>query len=238
MSTYYFRDACGDFKLLKDKGYPEKATLKLVGDRYDLSREQRNCLFRGVVASERADARRRKIAGPGEVAAAHLGIDWYNVLITVESYLRGVTLFVSEDGVVRDSSATHGSYRWTGVTERAVNEIVRTVGALRPDRIDAFLDAPIAFSGAMAQEVRARVSACGCPASVSLAHSADYPLKSFDGLVASSDSVILDSAARVFDLPRCVLERAFGFIPPPLADLYPSAPSAPGQSLSIESPGR
>ena len=132
MSTYYFRDACGDFKQLRDKGYPEKASLKLVGDRYDLTREQRNCLFRGIVPSERAGARRRKIAQLKEVTGAPLGIDWYNVLITVESYLRGVTLFISEDGVVRDSSATHGSYRWTGVTERAVQEIVQAAGALGP----------------------------------------------------------------------------------------------------------
>jgi hypothetical protein len=238
MSTFYFRDACGDFKLLKDKGYPEKASLKLVGDRYDLSREQRNCLFRGVVTSELAAGRRRKIAAPREVTGARLGIDWYNVLITVESYLRGVTLFLAQDGVVRDSSATHGSYRWAGVTERAVHEIVQAVGAMGPGRIEAFLDAPIAFSGAMAEELRTRFSTCGFPASVSLSRSADYPLKSFDGLVASSDSVILDSAARIVDLPRCVLERAFRFTPPPLADLYPSAPSGPGQSLSTEIPGR
>ena len=229
MSTY-FHEACEDFRLLKDKGYPEKATLKIVGDRYALSREQRNCLFRGIIRSERADARRRKIAAPRDADGAPLGIDWYNVLITVESYLRGVTLFISDDGVVRDSSATHGSYRRTAVTERAMREIVETLRTLHPRSIDVFLDAPIAFSGAMAGEVRERFTACACPVSVSLSHSADYPLKSFDGVVASSDSVILDSVSRVLDLPRCILERAFGFTPPPLADLYPSAPGGPGQS--------
>jgi hypothetical protein len=224
MSTYLFRDACADFKHLRDRGYPEKASLKLVGDRYGLSREQRNCLFRGIAPSERASARRRKIAEPREVTGARLGIDWYNVLITVESFLLGVTLFLSEDGVVRDSSATHGSYRRTGVTDRAVQEILRALGALGPGRVDAFLDAPIAFSGAMAEELRGCFSTCGFSATVSLSPSADYPLKSFDGLVASSDSVILDAAVRVVDMPRCVLERAFGFTPPPLADLFPSAP--------------
>jgi hypothetical protein len=238
MSTYYFREACGDFKQLRDKGYPEKATLKLVGDRYGLSREQRNCLFRGVSTSECADARRRKIAAPHEMTGARIGIDWYNVLITVESYLRGVALFISDDGVVRDSSATHGSYRWTGVTERALGEIVSALETRHPGGIDVFLDAPIAFSGVMAGELRERFLPCGCPVSVSLSHSADYPLKTFDGLVASSDSAILDSAPRVIDLPRCVLERAFGFTPPPLRDLYSSAPSGPGQSPSSENPGR
>jgi hypothetical protein len=238
MSTYYFRNACGDFKQLRDKGYPEKATLKLVGDRYALTREQRNCLFRGITTSDRADARLRKLASPREMTGARLGIDWYNVLITVESYLRGVTLFISDDGVVRDSSATHGSYRWSEVTERALGEIVAAVETGHPARIDVFLDAPIAFSGVMAGELRERLPACGCAVSVSLSHSADYPLKSFDGLVASSDSAVMDRVSRVIDLPRCVLERAFGFTPLPLADLYPAALSGPGQSPSSESPGR
>jgi hypothetical protein len=199
---------------------------------------QRNCLFRGIIPGERADARRRKIAAPHEAAGARLGIDWYNVLITVESYLRGVALFISDDGVVRDSSATHGSYRWTGVTERALGEIVEALKGMRPGGIDAFLDAPIAFSGTMAEELRRRFPVCGCPVSVSLSHSADYPLKSFEGLVASSDSVILDSAVRILDLARHVLERGFGFTPPPLLDLDPSAPSGPGRSFENENPER
>lgn len=238
MSTFYFRDACGDFKYLREKRYPEKATLKLVGDRYGLSRVQRNCLFRGVIAGDRAEARRKKIVLPRDAVGTSLGVDWYNVLITVESYLKGVALFLSDDGVVRDSSATHGSYRWTGVTERAVQEIVDALRELRPGRIDAFLDAPIAFSGSMAEELRQRLMVCGCPASVALSHSADYPLKTFDGLVASSDSVILDSASRILDLPRCVMERSFGFTPPPLVDLFPSALSAPGQLPGSEIPER
>jgi hypothetical protein len=238
MSTNYFRDACGDFKYLRERRYPEKATLKLVGDRHRLSRVQRNCLFRGIIIGERADARRRKISAPRDVAGSSLGIDWYNALITVESYLRGVALFISDDGVVRDSSATHGSYRRTGVTERALKEIIDALRELRPGRIDAFLDSPIAFSGAMAEELRERLVICDCPVTVSLSHSADYPLKSFDGPVASSDSVILDSALRILDLPRYVLERGFGFIPPPLLDLFPSDPSEPGQSSGSESPVR
>jgi hypothetical protein len=238
MSTKYFSDACGDFKYLRERGYPEKATLKLVGDRHGLSRVQRNCLFRGIVIGHLAETRRQKIAHPQEARGASLGIDWYNVLITVESYLKGVALFIADDWVVRDSSATHGSYRWTEVTERAVSEITETLRDLQPGRLAAFLDAPIAFSGAMAEELRLRLRACECPVSVSLSHSADYPLKSFYGLVASSDSVVLDSATRVLDLPRCVLERGFGFTPPALLDLYPASPSEPGQSPSSENLGR
>ena len=142
----------------------------------------------------------------------------------MESYLRGSPVFISDDGIVRDSSATHGSYRRTELTTRALMEIVGQLRVLAPSRIDVFLDAPIAFSGLMAEEVRQRLGELPCPTEVSVAHSADYPLKAYEGIVASSDSVILDSAPRVIDLPRAVMQRSFQFTPPLLHDLYFSSP--------------
>jgi hypothetical protein len=227
MSTNFFSEACAEYKYLREKGYPEKATLKLVGDKHRLTRIQRNSMFRGIVVEALAQPRRRKIVLPADVPGSSLGIDWYNVLITVESYLRGSPIFISEDGIVRDSSATHGSYRRSDITLHALMEIVRELKIMAPSRIDVFLDAPIAFSGLMAEEVRQRLEEIPCPTLVSLAHSADYPLKGYDGIVASSDSVILDIAPRIADLPRWVLQRGFQFTPPLLHDLFPFSPSVP-----------
>jgi hypothetical protein len=224
MSTYFFAEACAEYKYLREKGYPEKATLKLVGDKHRLTRMQRNSMFRGTVVEARAAPRRGKIVLPADVQGSSLGIDWYNVLITVESYLRGSPIFVSDDGIVRDSSETHGSYRRTELTVRALREIAAELTIMAPSRIDVFLDAPIAFSGLMAEEVRRMIGEIPCPAQVSVAHSADYPLKSYEGIVATSDSVILDSAPRIVDLPRSVLQQSFQFIPPLLSDLHSFSP--------------
>jgi hypothetical protein len=224
MSTNFFAQACVEYKYLREKGYPEKATLKLVGDRHSLTRVQRNSMFRGIVADAIAVPRRSKIVLPAHVAGNRLGIDWYNVLITLESYLRGSAIFISDDGIVRDSSETHGSYRRSELTVRALREIAVELKVMAPSRIDVFLDAPIAFSGLMAEEVRQILAEIPCPAEVSVAHSADYPLKGYEGIVATSDSVILDSAQRIVDLPRSVLERGFDFIPPLLIDLHSSSP--------------
>ena len=158
-----------------------------------------------------------------------LGIDWYNVLITVESYLKGQQVFLCEDGVVRDSAGLHGSYRPTEPTIRAREEILRCVRAMAPRHLDVYLDSPLAFSGLMASELRDLLSSASFPAEVHLAHSADYPLKSHLGIVASSDSVVLDAASRVLDLSRCVLEDSFGFTTPDVHDLFPSTPGEPSQ---------
>jgi hypothetical protein len=211
-------DACDEYRFLLSKGYPDKAALKLVGDRHRLSRMERNCLFRGIVESATSDSRVRKIVRPDDVRGSNLGIDWYNALITVETYLNGGVLFLADDGVTRDAAAVHGSWRRSAVTGPATAALVAAIGRLGTGRIDVFLDAPVAFSGELATELRGIIGA-GVPEAaceVSLAASADWPLKRYPGIVASSDSVVLDRAEKVFDLPRHALEWRYGFTPAPI----------------------
>ena len=238
MSMRNFENALDEYRYLRERGYPEKASLKLVGDRHRLSRIERNTLFRGVIQESIASARKRKLLPPTALKGQGLGIDWYNVLITVECFLRGSPLFISDDGITRDSSATHGSYRRSALTDRALIPILRALQALAPERLDVFLDSPIAFSALMASEIRERLAPLGIPFLVTLEHTADYPLKTYTGIVASSDSVIVDCAQRVFDLPRCVVEAAFHFTPPSLAGLPVSFPKVFGQLSGSENPGR
>jgi len=235
MSMYSFKAACATYQFLRSQGYPEKATLKLVGDRHRLSRMQRNCIFRGVIPDRVAAQRRGKLLETGALQEAGalqgrgLAVDWYNVLITVESYLRGTTLFLSDDGVVRDASATHGSYRAGTTTERAATELVHQLERWAPSRLEVYLDMPIAFSGRMAEDLRRRLAAASLPAEVYLVPSADFPLKTFDGIVASSDSAVLDGSQRTVDLARAVLKQAFAFSPPSVHDLFPELPGEPPQ---------
>jgi hypothetical protein len=221
MSTDNFRIGCAEYRYLRERGYPEKAALKLVADRRRLGRVERNSLFRGIVPTPLAEARRSRFVRPEELAGAALGIDWYNVLITLESYLAGHLVFLCDDGVIRDSSAVHGSYRVSAVTPRAVAGIAAVVRAAGPSRVDVYVDAPIAWSARMAEEARDALAAVSAVTDVVLAHSADYPLKKYDGIVASSDSTIMDRAGRIVDLAGLVLRREFGFTPPPLEDLFP-----------------
>jgi hypothetical protein len=229
MSTCDFKEACSTYKTLREKGYPEKATLKLVGDRHRLSRVQRNCLFRGVIAEEIALRRRAKLVSGASVSGQLVAVDWYNVLITVESYLRGETLYLADDGVVRDASATHGSYRAGALTPRAMEEILAMMKRLSPRRAELYLDRPIPFSARMAEEVRVRLSVLSLDAEVTLAQSADFPLKASTGIVASSDSAVLDGCGRAIDLAQAVLEDRFGFSPPAVHELFPGSLGSPPQ---------
>ena len=208
-------NACDEYRYLLSRGYAEKAALKLVGDHHRLSRLERNCLFRGTIDRKTAEVRMGKIVVPDAVRGKSLGIDWYNVLITVETYLAGGVLFLADDGVTRDAAAVHGSWCRSSLTAPAMEAVVAAIARLEPARIDVFLDAPIAFSGELAGELRARFVAAVPTAAceVALAASADWPLKRYEGIVASSDSVVLDSASAAIDLPRFALGWRYGFTP-------------------------
>jgi len=211
-------DACDEYRYLLSRRYAGKAALKLVGDHHRLSRLERNCLFRGTIDRATAEDRMRRIVAPDAVRGKPLGIDWYNVLITVETYLAGGVLFLADDGVTRDAAAVHGSWRCSPLTAPATEAVVAAIARLSPSRIDVFLDAPVAFSGELAGALRAIVGAAIPTAAceVALAASADGPLKRYEGIVASSDSVVLDSATAAIDLPRLALGWRYGFTPEPL----------------------
>jgi len=133
MSTFNFRKAVTDYRFLKNRGYPAKAALKLVGDRYRLSLVERNCLLRGVVEDELASNRRMKNHPPEKIAGRAPRDRLFNVLITVESYLKGSPLFLADDGVIRDAAKVHGSYRRSPQTQRAVRIIFDALSELSPN---------------------------------------------------------------------------------------------------------
>ncbi len=212
MSMNNFKYAIIDYKYLLNRNYPEKASIKLVGDRYRLDRTARNCLFRGVVKNNIAIERKKKLVTHKEVKNNPIGIDWYNVLITVESYLKGHILFISEDGLLRDSAGVHGSYRKNDITERAIKIISDTLSMLSPLKTDIFLDSPISHSRDMGFYIEEVLTKGGIKdVTVSIIKSADFPLKSYNGIVATSDSVIIDNAKYIFDLPRYALKKNFSY---------------------------
>jgi hypothetical protein len=202
--------AVSDYRLLLDRGYPVKATLKLVGDRHRLDKSQRNILFRGVldqVASAAIAARLVPHPGPG----LSLALDGYNVLFTIINYRRGHPLFISTDGLVRDAGGAYGRISRSTDFAEALDLLAPMLASLRPQHTTVYLDAPLSGSGGHAAAIRQALGGLGLPFLVQLVPTADPALITFDGqLVASSDSVIAARAkAGVFDLARAILEDRY-----------------------------
>ena len=91
-----------DFRYLLARGYPRKAALTLVGNRYRLDEIARPLLHRGVFAPEVAEPAGPGCACSGTCRARPLALDGHNVLITLECAARSLPLVAAHDGFIRD----------------------------------------------------------------------------------------------------------------------------------------
>ena len=105
--------AAEDFRYLLNRGYPRKAALEIVGNRYGLAFDERHLLHRGVFSDADSESRSKKIISIKAIKNKDLAIDGYNVLITVESGLSGRPLIHADDGFVRDISGLSASFKKT-----------------------------------------------------------------------------------------------------------------------------
>lgn len=206
-------DAAEDFRGLLSKGYPEKASLKLVGDHFALDTVQRMILFRGV--SGRASAAARKARLVRSVAGLACAVDGYNVLFSIQNYLLGRPLFIADDGVVRDAGGSYGRVANQGIFEKAMLLFADGLTATGAASVSVFLDSPVSHSGQHREELESLLRE-RLPSAVSVVKSADFMLVSLgsgnklSAAIATSDSAVIDrSGGPVFDLSRFIIERAF-----------------------------
>jgi hypothetical protein len=219
MASPLLARAATDYRWLLDRGYAPRAALKLVGDRRQMTSDERMILFRGVASSEASASRAALIAaGAG---GRELLVDGYNQALTVMHYLTGRPLFVGSDGLLRDAGGSHGRIADRPLFERAVGALVDCLSRQRPAGVEVYLDAPIPGSAGHAQVFRDLLAAGGIEAEGRLERSADAPLKAAPrlSLVAPSDSAIADALAaraaspdppRIYDAARWAIELAFG----------------------------
>ncbi|HTX71461.1 MAG TPA: DUF434 domain-containing protein [Rectinemataceae bacterium] len=215
-------EGAGEYRWLLDRGYPENASLKLVGDRHALSGEERLILFRGVADAEASRRRRGLIVGSAR--GRRLIVDGHNQAFTVMHYLAGRPLFLGSDGLLRDAGGSHGHIADRALFRRALLILAEALVEERPETVLACFDEPITGSAGQARFFRDCLVGQGLAATTLLERSADGALRRAEPgeLVATGDSGIVEALARarpeeaptggpaVFDAARRALERAFG----------------------------
>lgn len=206
------RTAVADYSWLLTRGYAVDSALKIVGDRHGLTARQRMAVRRSGCSDSSLDRRAVKMIAPTDVTGRPVGIDGYNLLITIESALSGGVVLIGRDGCYRDLAGVHGTYRKVEETIPAVTMILDCVAALETPRIDWYLDRPVSNSGRLkaliAELVEARIARGVLHAkwNIELLDNPDSALKSYPGLVVSSDSVILDACAAWLNLAGEIMD--------------------------------
>lgn len=199
--------AASDFRYLLNQGYPRKAALALVGNRYGLTFDQRHLLHRGVFSETDARSRRKKLLQSKELRGQPVAIDGHNVLITIEAGLSGSPLIMADDGFLRDISGVSGNFKKTSSTDRAIHLVFQTLRKAKPREVLFLFDSPISKSGSLAQEVRALLSQERFPGDAQAMKVPEQILMGFRGIVATSDTAIIDQSDKVFDLAGFILKQ-------------------------------
>lgn len=203
----HLQGAAIDFHYLLNRGYPRKTSLELIGNRYGLSFDQRHILHRGIFSDSDAKARKGKKVSLQNLRNRKVAIDGHNVLITVEAALAGRPLVSSNDGFIRDISGLSGNFRKTTLTDQAVSSVLDVLKRARPLHTLFLFDAPISKSGLLAYEVREHLKVRGLSGDALAIHVPEKVLFEFSGIVATSDTAIIDRSGAVFDLAGSIIRN-------------------------------
>ena len=169
---------------------------------------------RRSVCTDEARSGRQATQVPADVLRDEpLGVDGYNLLITIESALSGGVILIGRDGCCRDLASIHGTYRRVCETGPALEMILNVIDGIGPAGVDWYLDRPVSNSGRLktfiAELIEAR-KAVGRPIAelnIQLVDNPDQVLGDYDGIVATSDSVVLDRCRRWMNLAAEIIDE-------------------------------
>jgi len=193
-------DAARDLRYLLNRGYPKETSLQIVGNRYNLTRDLRHILRRGVFRNRIAAERKKKTVSLKALRGHELAVDGHNVLITLETALNKETILCADDGFIRDISQVSGRYRRGEATDKALHLIIELLTNADPSEVLFLLDSPISGSGDLAAEFRNLLSRAGIAGQAMAVKVPERIMVKYAGIIASSDTAVIDRAERVFDV--------------------------------------
>jgi hypothetical protein len=201
------QSALTDYSLLLTKGYAEKSSLKLVGDKFSLTQRQRLAVMRSACSDQQLANRIQKRIKAKNLAGESVAVDGYNVLITVEAAMSEGVIFAGRDGCCRDLASIHGTYRKVSETIPALQLIGDFLQQIGTGRALWFLDSPVSNSGRLKTLIGELADKNSWNWEIQLLLSPDAELIKTDLIVASSDSVILDGCRRWTNLTTEIIKN-------------------------------
>ena len=199
--------AADEHSWLLSRGYGANAALELVGNRHRLNKRQRQALLRISVAEQAITVRQSKVCPPAALEDSTVAIDGFNLLILLENAYSGAYVFRCRDGLYRDISSVHGSYKHIRQTATAIELTGHTLQQLGVGQVYWYLDQPVSNSGRLRAFLQQIAEEKGWPWEASLCYDPDKVLAQSADIVVSSDGWVLDQAARWFNLGAQLIQE-------------------------------
>lgn len=204
--------AVRDFSHLLTLGYPDHASLKLVGDRFRLNKRQRKAVMRSGCANQSVWERQKKECALSDLNGSAVVMDAYNVLITTESLLSDGIILDCRDGCFRDLASLHGTYRKVEETIPAIQLIGQALETLGVQQVRWYLDSPISNSGRLKGLILEEAQQQGWNWEAELVANPDKDLVISPEIVISSDSWVIDQSRRWFNLMAYLISLKKGIL--------------------------
>jgi hypothetical protein len=209
--------AAFELSWLLSRDYKEDASLKLVGDRYQLKTRQRSAVSRCACREQQRASRRKKRVAPADWHDRTLYLDGFNVLIILESALSGAMILRGRDGCHRDLAGIHGSYRRVEETDEALRLLGELFVHHGVERAVWLFDRPVSNSGRIKAHVQQAAKEHGFSWTAELEQNPDRALVEIaqlgsddtePPLVATSDGWIIDGCAAWADVIEATIDFA------------------------------
>ncbi len=195
-----FHNAASDLSWLLSKGYAISGALQLVGNQYRLNKRQRLALRRMSVATQDILNRTSKVMRACDLRNRAVAIDGFNQLILIEGALSGAFIFKCQDGIYRDISGVHGSYKRVTQTDEAIALVGKVLQKFGVKEVEWVLDQPISNSGRLKKQLLHISKNHDFSWSVLLTHNPDRYLSKSEKVVITSDGEIIDHARQWYNL--------------------------------------
>lgn len=199
--------AVEDMQYLLTKGYAEKASSELVGNRYRLKTRQIQVL-RGASASDiQIQNRQLKQLSASDLKDKTIYLDGFNVLILLESLLSEAYIFEGVDGCFRDLSGVHGTYKRVNQTLKAVELVAGFFQKNQVQKLVWVFDQPVSNSGRIKQIILDFAMENKLSWEAELQYNPDKFLAESSEIIISSDAWILDHCKEWFNLIEYLIEE-------------------------------
>lgn len=201
------RLAVQDIYYLLSRGYAERASSELVGNRYKLKTRQIQAIRAASASETQIEIRKSKQIEISDLKDRTIYLDGFNILILLESLLSEAYIFQGVDGCYRDLSGVHGTYKRVNQTQRSIELVSQFFQEAKLQKLIWVFDKPVSNSGRIKQIILEFASETQLNWEVELEFNPDKFLAENAEITASSDAWILDHCTKWFNLIDYLIQQ-------------------------------